>query len=152
MLEYNSSPPTRYFPTISKKDRVFAKSGAYRAVIQASGDMAQENPMPIRDNINAPPTLTYNRYNFLQSSNKKLLRRDNTQNCHPNVTTLRMALCCPIPRENIMKTDTKRQHVQGNLTLNYTPAAHRKAYQNRSINNRNDHLAYPANSKNDRKG
>jgi hypothetical protein len=114
--------------------------------------MAQENPMPIRDNINEPPTPTYNRYNFLQSSNKALLRRDNTQSSHPNVTTQPMALFCPIPGKDIMKTDTKRQHVEGNSTLYFTPAAHRKACQNSFINHPNAHLHYPASSKNDRNG
>ena len=109
--------------------------------------MAQENPMPIQDNINAPITLTFTRNNFLKSSTQKSLPRDKTQSCRIHEPIFCIPLLGPITGKNVTKINTKLQPVDGNLTLNFTPAAHRKAYLGKPDNLSNVRQTYPANSK-----
>lgn len=140
-------------PNNFEKDRVFAKSGSYRVVIQAEGDVAQENPMPIQANINEPnTTFTYTKYNFLQSLAQESLPRDKSQSNRLHEPTFRMPLNDPITGESITKIDTKLVHADGNLTLNFTSAANRKTYLDMPVNHPNLRLPYPASTEDDRGG
>ena len=114
--------------------------------------MAQENPMPIQDNINEPNMLTFTRNNFLKSSNHESLPHDETQSCRIHEPLFCIPLFDPITRKNVTKINTKLQPVDGNLTLNFTPAAHRKAYMSKPDNLSNVRQTYPANSKDTQDG
>ncbi|MEJ2142879.1 MAG: hypothetical protein P8Y24_11095 [Gammaproteobacteria bacterium] len=108
--------------------------------------------MPIQANNNAPNTLTFTCDHFLKSSTQESLPSDKTQTCRLHELTFRMPLFTPVKAENNTKIGPQPQQTDGNLTLNFTPAAHRKAYLGRPVNHPNVHLPFPASSEDKRDG
>ena len=108
--------------------------------------------MPIQDNINEPNMLTFTRNNFLKSSTQGSLTLDTTKSCHMHEPIFYISLFDPLTGKNITKINNALQPVDGNLTLNFTPAAHRKAYLNKPGILSNVRQTYPANSKDTRDG
>ena len=103
--------------------------------------------MTIQDNTNESITLTFTRNNFLKSSTQESLLRDKTQSCRIHEPLFCIPFFDPITGKNVTEISTKLQPVDGNLTLNFTPAAHRKAYMSKPDNLSNVRQTYPANSK-----
>ena len=131
------------------KDGVSAGSSAYRAALQAAGDVLPEVNMSTLSPIHATPVIKFEYLNWIAVDP---LPRDQAQSHRLHEPEYRINTIDPMTGDDIGNVTSHPSLADGSLTIYFETDATRMAYINMPLDHPNQHLPYPATVDDDRGG